>query len=252
MISAHDLLPGSRLVFVHQVAFVIGDTRDGHRRHALAAIGKHPKSRGHIEQGHFAPAQRERQAIVLAVECIDSQPPGKGDQAALIIYANVLERLYGGDIVRVCQRSTHCHRPVVALVIIHRLVRFAGIIWITGRWKFAGYIPDQRGRRPALLEGCHIGKRLDRRAGLARRDRHVDLTSMILVVEIGRADHGKNLPSSGADGNQRAIVCVMLFQRFHLLADGLLGPFLDLRIQRGIYVETRAIDRLWVVLGLEQ
>ena len=77
----------------------------------------------------------------------------KGDQAAIAIDADKLERLDGRDIVGVGQGGAHGHRSVEAAVIVDRLVGRAGVVRVARRREIGGHIPDQGGGRPAFFEG---------------------------------------------------------------------------------------------------
>ena len=64
MFCANDLFARGRLVFLDDVAFKIGDAQDRDRRNLHAFVGEDRVGGGHVEQTHFAAAQRERETII--------------------------------------------------------------------------------------------------------------------------------------------------------------------------------------------
>ena len=232
MLRPDNLLACGRLVLVHQVALVIDNFRDGHRRHFQSVVRENREGAGHFQQRHLAAAQRQGQAVIVARERADAQTLRQADQAFLlrgrriIVNAHILQGFDRRDVVGICQRRAYRYRPVIPSVIVHRRIFRARIGSQAGGRKFAGHVPQQRGRRPALFKGGKIGERLDRRAGLPRADGHVDLPGDGFIIKVRRTDHRQDLTGVGPHGNQRAVVHIPVCQSQHLLFDDLLGLLL--------------------------
>ena len=171
----HDLHPRGRGVFIDRFAAVVHNAGDGDRRHPLAPVGQHGIGRGVFQQRDLAAAQSERKAVIFAGQGGNAQPLGHADQAVflggfrVVVDAHELQRLHRRDVERICQRGAHRHRAVEAMVVIHRLVRRAGVVGVARRREFAGDVPDERRGRPTFLERGKVSVGLDGRAGLPRR-----------------------------------------------------------------------------------
>ena len=89
-------------------------------------------------------------------------------------------------------------------------------------------------RLVGLLKGGQIDKGLDRTAGLARGQRHVDLSVDLHVVEIGAADQRQHLARvCGRMATSAPLDDVVVGQQRHLVGDDALGRVLQRRIERG-------------------
>ena len=135
-------------------------------------------------------------------------------------------------------------------IIVDRAIRLTRVVRVARGREFTGHIPDQGGGRPAFFERGNIVDRLDGGTRLAcGAVCHVDLAGDGFVVEIRRANHGKDLACGRLDGNQRAVVRVLVGEQGYLFGDQPLGFILKRWVERGVDDEAGAIDRLRIVLS---
>ena len=73
---------------------------------------------------------------------------------------------------------------------------------------------EERGRRGvSVLEGGRVEERLERGAGLARRDRHVDGVAVPRIAVCDGADHRDDAAGPGLDRDDRRIRHVAIRER---------------------------------------
>src|SRR6266498_416913 len=137
-------------------------------------------------------------------------------------------------------------------IIINRAIRFTRVIWIARGRKLAWDIPDQGSGCPAFFERSHIIDRFDGGTWLTcGAVRHVDLPGDSFIVEIGRANHGKDLARGWLDRHKRAVVRILVSKLRDLIGDQSLSLVLKCGVKGGVYDEARAIDRLRVILRFQ-
>ena len=155
------------LVFKDDLTGVIHNFGDRHRCHPPAFICEYGVCAGELQQADFAAAQSERKAVVLAGEAGDAQSLCHGNKTiplrsvGVIIDPHVLQRFYGRNVVRVCQRAAHRYRAMEAPVIIHRFIRWAIIIRPAAGGKSGRYVPNQAGRGPVFFKSGKVSDRFN-------------------------------------------------------------------------------------------
>ena len=126
---------------------------------------------------------------------------------------------------------------VLTFVVVVRDVRFA-----VPAWKLRLDIQDARRGRPAVFEGGDVVDRLYRRAGLAQAVGDVDLAVNALVEEVHRAQHRVYLAVVDTLDDHSGVGHVLILEFFDLLARLFFDDGLNLRIERGVDLQTALVD----------
>ncbi len=182
VLRTKGLLPLWRRILVDEFTVMIENFGDRHRRDAHALIRHHGECTGHLKQADFAAAERQGKTIIIPREGGDAETLGHGNHAffflglGVIIDADKVEGFHCRDIEGVRQRHAQGDRSVKTLVVVDGFIGFSRIVGVARRREFGGHVPDQGAGSPAFFEGCQIGDRLDRGAGLTGgAGRHIDL-----------------------------------------------------------------------------
>ena len=169
-----------------------------------------------VEQAHLATADGEPEAVALGVG-EPRQAEAVRDLEQRLGPAERVERAHRGDVERGRERDAQRDEPVEGAVVVERDVRTVG----AGE---ARRDVEERGRgREAVLERGRVEERLERRAGRAQRERHVDVAA-VRGIAVGRAaDHREDAAGPRLERDERGVGRVPVAQLGEVRAHEPLG-----------------------------
>ena len=223
-------------MFVEHPARAIANPLDRVGLAAQAAIRQHRVRARQVDQPHFAPTEREREPVPLAV-CQRSQSHAVRNVEEGIDAENI-QRPHGRHVVRRGQGRPQRDNAVEAAVVVARRVE------PIRRLERRGHV-EQGGRGGvAAFHGGGVEEGLERRTGLTECKGHVHLPADSRVVEAGAPHHRPNRAITRVEHHHGRVRRVVLLHLSETHRHGALGFSLQPGVERGFDHEACLADEV--------
>ena len=188
----------------------------------FSGVGENRVGVRQVQELDLAAAECHRQAVAFRLAQVLDPEAMRGGQH--LGHGHELERFHGGDVAGLSQRLADGERAGELVV---------EVVGLVAARKSGRNIPQHRRRIPALAESSDVGERLQRRAWLAQRQRHVDLAVDAGVVEVDRPEHGQDFAATRLDRHQGGVRRVALSDRGDVVSGRFLGQVLQIEVETG-------------------
>ena len=231
VLGAEDTSRRRRHALVQHPAGSVADARDRERLRELARRSDRGVRVGEIDEAHLARAERQREAVTLDI--VERKTEAVRDLEHRVDPDRV-ERANGRDVQR--RRQCDAERNDA----VERAVEVGGRVRpVVGRER-RGHVEEWRRGGVAVLESRRVEKRLERRAGLSRRSRHVDVAAVRRIAVGSAPDPRDDAPGPRLDRDERRVGSVAIAERCEPEPHEALRLGLQTRVERGLDHETVA------------